>query len=75
MVSSRGSFHAIVVENAERAAERGARIYGELAGFGFASDAMHIADPAPDGRHLVDERTAFSCERLSSKTTHFLQKD
>jgi 3-oxoacyl-[acyl-carrier-protein] synthase II len=41
---------AIVLENAERAVERGAKIYGELAGFGLTSDATHIADPSANGQ-------------------------
>jgi 3-oxoacyl-[acyl-carrier-protein] synthase II len=41
---------AIVLENAEHAAARGARIYAELAGFGLTSDATHIADPSSDGQ-------------------------
>lgn len=41
---------AMVLENADRARQRGARIYGELAGYGLASDAAHISDPSPDGQ-------------------------
>jgi 3-oxoacyl-[acyl-carrier-protein] synthase II len=41
---------AIVLENAEHAAERGAKIHAELAGFGLTSDARHIADPSSDGQ-------------------------
>ncbi|HMA31928.1 MAG TPA: beta-ketoacyl-[acyl-carrier-protein] synthase family protein [Casimicrobiaceae bacterium] len=41
---------ALVLEAADRARARGARIYGELAGYGTASDAAHIADPSSDGQ-------------------------
>ena len=41
---------ALVLENVDRALERGARIYAELAGFGLTSDATHIAEPSPDGQ-------------------------
>jgi 3-oxoacyl-[acyl-carrier-protein] synthase II len=41
---------ALVLEAADRACARGARIYGELAGYGIASDAAHIADPSADGQ-------------------------
>jgi 3-oxoacyl-[acyl-carrier-protein] synthase II len=41
---------ALVLEAADRAYARGARIYGELAGYGIASDAAHIAEPSVDGQ-------------------------
>jgi 3-oxoacyl-(acyl-carrier-protein) synthase len=40
----------MVLENAERAAARGARIYGELAGYACASDACHISKPDAAGQ-------------------------
>ncbi len=39
----------LVLEDAERAEHRGARIYSELAGFGMTGDAFHITSPAEDG--------------------------
>lgn len=41
---------ALVVENAERAALRGARVYAELVGYGNASDASHISKPDAGGQ-------------------------
>jgi 3-oxoacyl-[acyl-carrier-protein] synthase II len=41
---------AIILENAESAAKRGATIYAELVGFGQTSDATHITEPSSDGQ-------------------------
>lgn len=39
----------LVLERAEFAAARGARVHGRLSGFGITSDAYHITGPDPEG--------------------------
>jgi 3-oxoacyl-[acyl-carrier-protein] synthase II len=43
----------VVLESAEHAARRGARVHAVAAGVGYSADAHHIAQPDPDGSGVV----------------------
>ena len=43
----------VVLESLEHAKARGAKIYGELSGFGSTADAFRITDTHPEGRGAI----------------------
>ncbi|MGL4941869.1 MAG: beta-ketoacyl-[acyl-carrier-protein] synthase family protein [Thermoguttaceae bacterium] len=43
----------VILEEFEHAKKRGAKIYGELAGYGATSDAFRITDTHPEGRGAI----------------------
>ena len=43
----------VILEELERARARGAKIYGEVAGYGYNGDAHHITAPCPDGDGFI----------------------
>lgn len=47
----------LVLENAEHARARGAKVYGRVAGYGASNDAFHITMPHEDGRGAIKAMT------------------
>jgi len=54
----------IVLEELEHAKRRGAKIYGELTGYGCTADAFRITDVHPEGRGAI------RCMRLALEDAH-----
>jgi 3-oxoacyl-[acyl-carrier-protein] synthase II len=62
----------VVLESAEHAASRGARVYAVAAGAGYSSDAHHIAQPEPGGTGIrkAIERALANAEVQPEQIVH-----
>lgn len=62
---------ALVLERADRAERRGARVYAEISGYGNAADASHISKPDATGQ-VRAMRAALEDARLSPDAIGYL---
>ena len=63
----------VILESEDHAQARGARVYGELAGFGMTADAEHITAPAADGRGAAQAMIqAMTRAGVDRKDVHYI---
>lgn len=63
----------LVLEDYEHAARRGAKIYGEVSGYGASSDAYHMTNPAPGGSGAAQAlRMAMRDARLNPEQVQYI---
>lgn len=66
----------LILEDLETAKKRGAKIYGEVVGYGANCDAYHMTAPAPEGRgavramRLALEEAGVSAEKVGAINAH-----
>jgi 3-oxoacyl-[acyl-carrier-protein] synthase II len=63
----------VVLEELEHARARGAKIYGELLGYGLSSDAKHVTEPDPSGENPARAmEMAFADAGISPKDVDYI---
>ena len=63
----------VILEDYEHAKKRGAKIYGELLGYGMTSDAYHISAPHPEGKGgMKAMELALSSAQLNPESINYI---
>ena len=63
----------LVLEELEHAKKRGAKIYGEIIGYGATTDAYHITSPCPDGKcNAKAMERAIADAKITSKEIDYI---
>jgi 3-oxoacyl-[acyl-carrier-protein] synthase II len=63
----------LILEEMRHAERRGARIYGEVLGFGFSSDAYNIVAPDPRGTAAINAlRKALAMAKVSPREVEYI---
>ena len=63
----------VLLEELEHARRRGAKIYGELVGYGSTADAFRMTDPHPEGRGaIVAIREAMADAQVTPADIHYV---
>ena len=63
----------LVLEELEHAKKRGAKIYGEIIGYGATTDAYHITSPCPDGKCSAKSmERAIADAKITSKEIDYI---
>jgi len=63
----------LVLEELEHARKRGARIYGEIIGYGYSQDAFHIVLPDPNGKAAIQAvKKGLSMAKLAPEEVEYI---
>ena len=63
----------MILEDLERAQKRGAKIYGELVGYGSTADAYRVTDIHPEGRGAIKcIQMAMSHAQINQDEIHYI---